>query len=149
MMCTCNATSKFPISKLIPANPNFFFLPQEVWRGRVEQLSWKPRAFLFHNFLSDEECDHLINLAEGRLKKSSVVDSNTGASVDSEVRTSSGTFLRSREDDIVTRIEKRLAHVTMIPEENGESLQILKYINGQKYEVRSVEVFSPQQVAHY
>ncbi len=50
------------------------------------------------------------------------------------MRTSSGTFLSHHEDEVVERIEKRLGHVTMIPEENGESLQILKYINGQKYE---------------
>lgn len=112
-------------------------LGKEVWRGKVEQLSWEPRAFLYHNFLSDEECDHLIKLAEGHLQKSTVVDANTGGSVDSQVRTSSGTFLHSRQDDIVTRIEKRLAHVSMIPEENGESLQILKYVNGQKYEPHS------------
>lgn len=62
------------------------------------------------------------------------MDSATGGSVDSTVRTSSGTFLAAHQDEIVTRIEQRLAHVTMIPEENGESLQILKYINGQKYE---------------
>ena len=90
---------------------------------------------MYHNFLSDAECDHLINLAEGRLKKSTVVDSKTGGSVDSQVRTSSGTFLATHEDEFVARIEKRLAHITMIPEENGEALQILKYINGQKYEV--------------
>ena len=107
---------------------------QEIWRGKVEQLSWEPRAFLFHNFLSDEECDHLIELAEGKLKKSTVVNSKTGGSMDSEVRTSFGTFLQTHQDDVVTRIEKRLGHVTMIPEENGESLQILRYQNGQKYE---------------
>lgn len=37
-------------------------LLQETWRGEIEQLSWKPRAFVVHNFLSDEECDHLIKL---------------------------------------------------------------------------------------
>lgn len=100
----------------------------------MEQVSWKPRAFLFHNLLSVEECDHLIALGEGHMHKSTVVDSKTGASVDSQVRTSSGTFLSSHQDDVVAAIEKRLAHVTMIPEENGESLQLLKYVNGQKYE---------------
>lgn len=105
-----------------------------MWRGKVEQISWEPRAFLLHNFLSDEECDHLINLASDHLRKSTVVDSTTGGSVDSDVRTSSGTFLSARQDDVVARIEKRISIVTMLPEENGESLQILKYVNGQKYE---------------
>lgn len=54
--------------------------------------------------------------------------------MDSTVRTSKGTFLRKNHDDIVARIEKRLAMVTMLPEENGEALQILEYVDGQKYE---------------
>jgi hypothetical protein len=32
-------------------------------RCRIETLSWTPRAFLFHAFLSEAECDHLIGLA--------------------------------------------------------------------------------------
>lgn len=105
-----------------------------VWNGRIEQLSWEPRAFLLHNFLSEEECDHLIELGKPSLVKSTVVDSDTGGSVDSEVRTSSGTFLRHGQDDIVKNIEERIATVTMLPDENGESLQILRYVDGQKYE---------------
>lgn len=30
---------------------------------RIELVSWQPRAFIYHNFLSDEECKHLIRLA--------------------------------------------------------------------------------------
>lgn len=89
---------------------------------------------MLHNFLSDEECDHLISLGKGSLHKSSVVNSKTGGSMDSNVRTSFGTFLRQHEDDVVTAIEKRIATVTMLPEENGESLQLLRYVDGQKYE---------------
>lgn len=112
-------------------------LGKEVWRGRVEQISWKPRAFLYHNFLTDDECEHLKDLARSRLTKSSVVDSNTGKSVDSTVRTSSGTFLGKQYDEVVAKIEKRLSMITMLPEENGEGLQILRYVDGQKYEPHS------------
>jgi prolyl 4-hydroxylase len=107
---------------------------KELWKGRIEQVSWEPRAYILHEFLSDLECEHLIDLSKSRLKKSSVVDSKTGGSVDSDVRTSSGTFLSHHQDDIVKGIEKRIAAVTMLPEENGESLQILRYVDGQKYE---------------
>ncbi len=41
------------------------WLPQEEWRGEVIHLSWAPRAFLVKNFLSDEECDHLIQKVRG------------------------------------------------------------------------------------
>ena len=34
---------------------------QELWRGEVVQVSWKPRAFLLKSFMSEEECDHLVN----------------------------------------------------------------------------------------
>lgn len=47
--------------------------------------------------------------------KSSVVDNASGKSVDSTVRTSTGTFLAKGADDVVARIEKRVAQVTMIP----------------------------------
>jgi prolyl 4-hydroxylase len=104
-----------------------------LWSGRIEQISWGPRAYILHGFLTEEECDHLIALGGPQLVKSTVVDSKTGGSVDSDVRTSSGTFLRYAQDEIVSRIEERIAHVTMLPYENGESLQILRYVDGQEY----------------
>lgn len=112
-------------------------LGKEVWRGRVEQISWKPRAFLYHDFLSEEECDHLMSLSKGHLTKSTVVDNDSGKSVDSTVRTSSGTFLSKHQDEVIARIEKRISMVTMLPEDNGEGMQILRYVDGQKYEPHS------------
>ncbi|KAJ8762163.1 hypothetical protein K2173_007317 [Erythroxylum novogranatense] len=105
-------------------------------RGKqwAEIISWEPRAIVYHNFLSKEECDHLISLAKPHMKKSTVIDSKTGKSVDSRVRTSSGMFLSRGQDQIVQAIEKRIADFTFIPVENGESLQILHYEIGQKYE---------------
>jgi prolyl 4-hydroxylase len=82
----------------------------------VEQVSWRPRAFVYHHFLSDEECEHLKELARKRLVKSTVVDNKTGKSMDSLVRTSSGTFLARGEDEVVRAIEKRISLITMIPE---------------------------------
>lgn len=90
--------------------------------------------FLYEGFLSDEECDHFIKLAKGKLEKSMVADNDSGESVESEVRTSSGMFLSKRQDDIVSNVEAKLAAWTFLPEENGESMQILHYENGQKYE---------------
>ncbi|OAY82560.1 putative prolyl 4-hydroxylase 7 [Ananas comosus] len=101
---------------------------------RVIQLSWRPRAFLCKGFLSGDECDHLIKLAKGKLEKSMVADNESGKSVMSEVRTSSGMFLEKHQDEVVARIEKRIAAWTFLPVENGESMQILHYENGEKYE---------------
>ncbi|KAL6641256.1 hypothetical protein ACP70R_019437 [Stipagrostis hirtigluma subsp. patula] len=115
----------------------------EPW---TEVLSWEPRAFVYHNFLSKEECEYLISLAKPHMKKSTVVDSATGGSKDSRVRTSSGMFLRRGQDKVIRTIEKRIADYTFIPavgrkftdslncSENGEGLQVLHYEVGQKYE---------------
>ncbi|KAF3785544.1 putative prolyl 4-hydroxylase 7 [Nymphaea thermarum] len=114
---------------------------------RVTQLSWHPRAFLYQGFLSHEECDHLIKLAKGKLEKSMVADSNSGDSVESTVRTSSGHFLAKGQDDIVTRIEDRIAAWTLLPKENGESIHILHYEVGQKYEPHFDYFHDPKNVA--
>ncbi|TYG49853.1 hypothetical protein ES288_D10G127300v1 [Gossypium darwinii] len=98
---------------------------------RVTQLSWHP----------SEECDHLITLAKDKLEKSMVADNESGDSIESEVRTSSGisnayvvSFISHVKDEVVADIEARIAAWTFIPAENGESMQILHYENGQKYE---------------
>lgn len=43
-------------------------LPEDAW---LEVLSWEPRIFLYHNFLSEEECDELIEKV--RLRVTSMV----------------------------------------------------------------------------
>ncbi|KAL3525978.1 hypothetical protein ACH5RR_014350 [Cinchona calisaya] len=101
---------------------------------RVTQISWMPRAFLYRGFLTNEECDHLITLAKTKLEKSMVADNESGKSIESEVRTSSGMFLRKHQDEIIGGIEDRIASWTFLPVENGEAMQILHYENGEKYE---------------
>uniref|UniRef100_A0A6N2M4N5 procollagen-proline 4-dioxygenase n=1 Tax=Salix viminalis TaxID=40686 RepID=A0A6N2M4N5_SALVM len=101
---------------------------------RATQVSWKPRAFVYTGFLSGKECDHLINLAKGKLVKSMVANDETGESMDSKKRTSSGMILFETEDEIVSDVEARIAAWTFLPEENGEPIQILRYEHGQKYE---------------
>ena len=58
----------------------------------IEALSWRPRAFLYHNFLSLEECDHIIAVATPSMERSSVINSD-GSVGDDPIRTSYGTFI--------------------------------------------------------
>ncbi|KAG2629705.1 prolyl 4-hydroxylase 5-like [Panicum virgatum] len=104
----------------------------EPW---TEELSSEPRASLYHNFLSKEECNHLISLAKPRLQKSTVVDEEAGGTIkETSGRTSSGMFLQRGQDQVIRRIEKRIADYTSVPLENGEGLQVLHYQVGQKYD---------------
>ncbi|KAG6398280.1 hypothetical protein SASPL_139735 [Salvia splendens] len=101
---------------------------------RVTQISWNPRAFLYRGFLTDEECDHFITLAKDKLEKSMVADNDSGKSIESKVRTSSGMFLKKGQDAIIAGVEEKIAAWTFLPVENGEAMQILHYEHGQKYE---------------
>ena len=126
------------LSKAWGPEETFVVLPRLAsLRGDVpwiEQLSWSPRAQVYHNFLTPEECDHLIALARDEMSVASVVDKKTGASRPSDVRTSTGHFLRRAEDEVVRRIEERIAAFAMIPADHGEGMQILRYEPGQKYD---------------
>lgn len=90
-----------------------YLLIQEDWRGEIHQLSWSPRAFLLKGFLTPEECDHLIGLAEPYMEKSEVADEESGKSVTSDVRTSTGMFLESAQDEVVAAVERRVAQVCL------------------------------------
>ena len=89
-----------------------------------ELLSWKPRLYLYRNFMSAAECDHIIKLATPSMTKSTVVDTATGKSVDSQIRTSHGTFLRRGQDEVVADVERRIAEFSMVPADHGEGVQV-------------------------
>ncbi|XP_077211073.1 putative prolyl 4-hydroxylase 7 isoform X2 [Tasmannia lanceolata] len=92
------------------------------------------RAFLYKGFLTNEECDHLVSLSNGMLKKSLVLDSDSGKGVASHDRSSSGMFLDMDQDEVVARIEDRISAWTFLPKENGEPLRILHYGLREGYE---------------
>ena len=71
---------------------DFVLPPHSHLASKIEMISWSPKAALFKGLLTDEECDYLIKRATPKMEKSTVVDSSTGGSVPSEIRTSSGMF---------------------------------------------------------
>jgi prolyl 4-hydroxylase len=89
---------------------------------------------LFGNLLSAEECEALIAMSQPKLERSTVVDRDSGNFVRDEARSSEGTHFAAKENALIAAIEKRVAEVTGIPEENQEPLQILHYGIGGEYE---------------
>ncbi|KAL6758810.1 hypothetical protein V8C86DRAFT_2585919 [Haematococcus lacustris] len=100
----------------------------------MEVLDADARIYIWHNFLTTEECDYLRMKAEKRLERSGVVDSATGKEAVSDVRTSEGMFFARAEDAVIESIERRVAEWTLTPVHNGEGLQVLRYKPGQKYD---------------
>ena len=107
--------------------------PAQTQRPWIEPLSWSPRAFLYHSFLSPEECEHIRGLARPRLERSQVVDAATGESKTDNVRTSSGVFLETAETEVVKRVEARVATWSGVPVSHQEQLQVLQYGLRQQY----------------
>ncbi len=102
---------------------------------RMDVLSWKPRIFYFHNFLSDSECEHLKVLAAPYLERSTVVGDTLENGVIDNRRTSQTMFLPSDlHDPIVKNIETRISRITLIPLENCESIQVVYYDKGGEYQ---------------
>ncbi|KMZ62387.1 putative Prolyl 4-hydroxylase alpha subunit [Zostera marina] len=101
--------------------------------SQVTQILKHPKAFIYQRFLFDEECDHIIGLAKDKLKKSEVITTDdVEIGMISDERTSSDTFLELNQDEVVSRIERRIATWTFLPEGNGEGIQVLRYEKDEK-----------------
>ena len=96
----------------------------------------KPVIALLDDLLSAAECDELIGLSVVKIKRSTVVDPLTGEHKVNDDRGSFGTFFSINENDLITRLDRRIAEVMRWPIENGEGLQILNYKVGGEYKPR-------------
>ena len=97
------------------------------------ELSEHPRASMFEGLLTQAECDYLVAAAE-RLFEPSMVYNEAHELVRDTIRTSDGgTFHWLIEDPAIHAINRRIAAATATPYEQGEALQILRYVPGQEY----------------
>lgn len=104
----------------------------------------KPVIRVYSNVLSADECDRLIALSVSKLKPSTTVDKDTGENAIHQHRTSRGTFFTLKENELIQRIDERLAEMIKLPVENGEGLQILNYGLGGEYKPH-FDYFPPNQ----
>ena len=102
-------------------------------RIQVAMRVSKPDVVLLDNFMTHEECDAFCELSKSTLTKSTVVDDSTGDSVNHELRISLGTYFTLGQNDLVNKVEARIAEVTGTPVPNGEGIQILNYAGGGEY----------------
>lgn len=103
-----------------------------------------PRVVLFGGFLSDEECEALIEDSRPRMTRSETVVNATGGSEVHGSRTSHGMFFARGETPLCTRIEQRIADLLRWPVVNGEGLQVLHYAPGAEYRPH-YDYFDPSQ----
>ncbi|MFS0820851.1 2OG-Fe(II) oxygenase [Bacillus sp. 1P02SD] len=113
----------------------------------IKVLSKVEKPFILHldHFLSDEECEQLIELSRSRLKPSTVIDPKTGEEKAATGRTSKGMSFYLRENEFIKDIETRISELTEFPVENGEGLQVLNYGIGEEYKSH-FDYFPPGKV---
>jgi prolyl 4-hydroxylase len=110
----------------------------------VLQAMYEPRVVVFGGLLSDQECAALIEMAKPRLARSLTVAIKTGGEEINADRTSNGMFFQRGENELIRRIEARLARLLNWPEENGEGLQVLHYRPGTEYKPH-YDYFDPNE----
>lgn len=93
----------------------------------------QPDVVVLLDLLGAEECEALIELSRQKLQRSTVVNPQTGALDVIQDRSSFGTYFSLGENDLVSRLEARIAALTGVPIAHGEGLQILHYEPGGEY----------------
>lgn len=97
---------------------------------KTQTLCEYPEITLIEDFITDEECTHLIENSKDRLTRSTV--DGTHPREDS-TRTSSQCWIQHDMSPMVTSMCERIAEVVGIPLENAEPLQMVYYRKGQEY----------------
>lgn len=90
-----------------------------------------PHVVLFDNFLSEAECDHLVEFVNNRFDRSRVVVPD-GIDI-SEDRSSQTAHTVIGETETIKQIEARISQTVHWPTLSAESLQIIRYQVGEEY----------------
>jgi prolyl 4-hydroxylase len=101
---------------------------------RIAMALANPNVALVENLASEQECEQLIRMVRGKLRRSEVVDPESGRLEISGVRRSEGAHFEYAENAVVARLEARIAALTGLPVTHGEPLQLLHYPVGGEYE---------------
>nr|WP_321167588.1 2OG-Fe(II) oxygenase [uncultured Roseateles sp.] len=114
-------------------------LPTHSWLDggdrqiRVACRSERPQVLVLDGVLSNEECDEVVRRAGDKLRRSTIVDPQTGREEVIAARSSEGTYFNLCEDEFITRLDQRIARLMGHPLAHGEGLQILRYGVGGEY----------------
>lgn len=101
-------------------------------RVGIKTLSLSPKVFYLSNFISDDECDHIMNNAKYKMTRSTIAGQG-GTNDVSDVRTSSYAWLSASIDAKVTAVRQRVAELVQVDMHNAEDMQVLEYQAGQHY----------------
>lgn len=121
-------------------NESFVHYMSDGHRVVVKPLFDSPRVYEISNFLTDEECDHLITRAKQFKKANKFVESSVGGDdatkTKSDVRTSTQAWIgpaQHNDDAIFARLRQRASEFLGIGLELAEDTQVVHYSEKQQY----------------
>ncbi|CAH2076655.1 unnamed protein product, partial [Iphiclides podalirius] len=100
---------------------------------KMEQMYIGPDIYVFHQVISDEEIEHIKNMAKPKFQRAIIFDPQ-GRSRPAHYRISKSAWLSDRESPVVGRLSKRISHFTGLDMGTAELLQIGNYGIGGHYE---------------
>ncbi|MDH0863882.1 2OG-Fe(II) oxygenase [Mitsuaria sp. GD03876] len=115
-------------------------------RVQIVMALQRPRVIVFGNLLSEAECDAIVAAASARLARSETVAAKREGSEVNSARTSEGMFFERGENEVVARVERRIASLVNWPVRNGEGLQVLRYRAGAEYQPH-YDYFDPRHAS--
>ena len=94
------------------------------------QINETPRIYVFEDFLTPFECQHLINnVTYGKFKRAKVTNEHKL----SHNRTNSSCWITHDFDMITFKIANKISNIVNIPLEHAESFQFIHYKKGEFY----------------
>lgn len=98
----------------------------------IEEIHNKePLVLTIDNFLTHDECNHMINISKNSMIRSLVSHEKNGT--ESSGRTSLNTWIQHNHDEMTKHIGEKIANVVGIPLENAEAYQVIYYDTNAEY----------------
>eukprot|EP00310_Coccolithus_braarudii_P011173 CAMPEP_0183366894 /NCGR_PEP_ID=MMETSP0164_2-20130417/90498_1 /TAXON_ID=221442 /ORGANISM="Coccolithus pelagicus ssp braarudi, Strain PLY182g" /LENGTH=486 /DNA_ID=CAMNT_0025542729 /DNA_START=15 /DNA_END=1475 /DNA_ORIENTATION=- len=124
---TCPVDVQLTTPRVLVPSKNVSILPHTPHQVLVQQVLASPRVRLLHDFITAEEADEILRVAEPLFRRSPV------RSVATDRRTSSTATVGTR-GGAIERVRKRISAFSGYDEEMLEPLQVVRYHPGEKYE---------------
>jgi prolyl 4-hydroxylase len=99
--------------------------------NNIEIISENPYIYIIDNYLSDDKCNHFIDLVKNNLEQALVSDDSGG--VVSKGRTGKRCWVNHNNDKITEETAKEISKLVNYPLENAESFQVIYYDKNEEY----------------
>lgn len=97
----------------------------------ITEIHNDPTVYIVDDFLTEDECNHIISISKSSLKRS-LVSSNNGGII-SDGRSSCNTWIEHSRDAITSRISNKISELVNKQSSNAENFQVIHYDEKQEY----------------